>query len=641
MDNRQYYPTPLSLAQKAWALFQQPVELLLEPSAGQGHLVKSHCPHFAEMTQEEIAEHHRQRRRWGYRTGHEIKWIACEINADFHPLLKEEGAEIVGYDFLDMKDASMVSHVLMNPPFNDGDTHVLHAWKILHAGEIVAIINAETIRNPFSVQRQKLVRLIEQHGHVEFLSGEFLGEDVVRETAVEVALVYLNKVPDVALNLDAILAGLKPAEDEIASQPAAQDAMNALALPTDFIDRVVGDYETAASALKAYAQALAVKNSARARLGKTFTQLQAEQGEARAAGGDRPTLSTHKDQASVMSMVRKAILEETQEMRAAAWTQVLNSTELLKKLSSAAQRDVQSQFETIRQLEFNRSNIHGFFAGLLASMDDIATNMVLAVFDMIIERDNANCVFYKSWKSNQRHKGVGMRIKRTRFVLPLNRGEYSADSYMSSGMQLALRDIDKTCRFLDGKSTEEGFGLYELFSRHFQRLVAGERLASDYIEARYYPGTGTVHFFPTNMEVIERMNRFVGRARQWLPPDMDQANDDFKTAYERAEKMQADYETEIKKTSASRNYRSVVYAMLKGNEEQAVSDVAELENAIQTVLTKEGLNPQAVLPTVKVVPQIATEVLSNEGNSAEMQDGPKHIPATAPTQVNESQMTLI
>lgn len=39
--------------------------------------------------------------------------------------------------------------------------------------------------------------MIEEFGDVEFISGAFVGPDVIREADVDVALVYLRKVADV------------------------------------------------------------------------------------------------------------------------------------------------------------------------------------------------------------------------------------------------------------------------------------------------------------------------------------------------------------------------------------------------------------------------------------------------------------
>lgn len=587
----QFYPTPQHLAHKAWSLFKQPVQLLLEPHGGKGDLAHAYRIGFPEVdTDSELS---RLRHRFGWETGkvvRDLKWHTCEINPDMHPILKERGATIVGYDFLQMQSAARFSHILANPPFADGDKHLLHAWKIAHAAEIVFILNAETIRNPFSATRQKVVELIEKHGHVQFLADQFIGSDVERQTSVEIALVYLKKEPEALLNLDKALEGLKPATSGMNTYGAPE--LNALALPMDFIDRVVEDYEIACKASVEFAHAQALLSVAENRLGLTFEEMVTKG----LTANDRPKQTNPAD------VVRNVINQQFDSLRERAWAQILRSTKLLDSLSVAARKEVESQFQTIQLLEFNKVNVHGFFAGVLDNLGNLNDKMILTLFDSILERDTDNAAFYQSWKSNQKHKALGMRIKRTRFILPLARGDYSTSRYASHGVLSALADIDKVFRLLDGKHTivqpdKNGLvidnGLRACFNddRKFSALVNGERLDTEYLSVRYYPGKGTIHFFPRNMDVIERFNRYVGRIRQWLPPDMEKADKGFVEQYEKAEKLTPAYCEAFNKNRSSYYYSSPVYSLLKNLKgvEESNQDVLKLIDAVQTVQHQHGI----------------------------------------------------
>jgi len=55
----------------------------------------------------------------------------------------------------------------------------------------VCILNAETIRNPFSAKRKLLKNIVEQHGTVEFKQNAFT--EAERKTGVEIAIVRLEK----------------------------------------------------------------------------------------------------------------------------------------------------------------------------------------------------------------------------------------------------------------------------------------------------------------------------------------------------------------------------------------------------------------------------------------------------------------
>jgi hypothetical protein len=76
-----------------------------------------------------------------------------------------------------------------------------------------------------------------------------------------------------------------------------------------------------------------------------------------------------------------------------------------------------------------------------------------------------------------------------------------------------------------------------LFDRNFSLLKNGARVSTEYFDIRYYQGIGTIHFFPKNKAVVDRLNRLVGKERQWLPEDDKSAPKEFWAQYNDAEKI--------------------------------------------------------------------------------------------------------
>lgn len=68
----------------------------------------------------------------------------------------------------------------------------------MYRGQIIFIINAESIRNPYSNTKKDLVRKLNELGaEIEFLENQFL--DAERTTGVEIALISIiidRKVED-------------------------------------------------------------------------------------------------------------------------------------------------------------------------------------------------------------------------------------------------------------------------------------------------------------------------------------------------------------------------------------------------------------------------------------------------------------
>lgn len=561
----QFYPTTESLVKRAWAKFQNRVFVrVLEPSAGEAHLAKGRPDHGSH----------------GYYSGPLAPIDCIEIDVTKHPILREEGFDVIGVDFMQFDGTGAIySHIIMNPPFADGAKHVLKAWEILYEGECVAILNAETIRNPFSKERELLVRLIAQHGEVEFIEGAFAGADAERKTDVDVALVYLKKESSFSKDLAGdILDGLKR-EGHIGLDAGFED-INELAIPANFVENSVLAFEAAVKSMRksVFAEARAAKYAAR--LGMTMEQMNAEQTEA-----------PKKAEGSLV-WVQREVYKRHADFKSRAWTGILRSTEVLSRLSSSAQKRIEAEFETIKLLEFSQSNIYGFLGGLAAKQGDIQTGMALDVFDLITRFHSDNVVHFMGWKSNDRHRVAGRRIKTTRFVIPGNKTESYSRDLSWDGKQM-LRDFDKVFAMLDGKIYPDN-GLEAVFDNHFSELRNGGRVSSSYFDVRYYPNAGTIHFFARDKKLVDRLNKLVGRSRKWLPPEGERVSDAFWIQFDKAESFDKEIRAEASK--GTRNWYENPFDRMTyrdGDEKEAAE--AKVTAAIAVVLEKHGIDPIAML----------------------------------------------
>lgn len=558
MDNLQFYPTPRDLARRAWQKFKnKDFSKVLEPSAGKGDLALA------------CTENDRLRKS--------ILPDCCEIDITKHSALREKGLNVVGFDFMQFSTGSIYSHIIMNPPFADGAKHVLKAWDILWDGEIVAVINAETLRNAFSRERQLLVSIIAQHGEVEFLECTFSVPEAERKTDVEIALVYLRKQANVSEDIiGPILDELK--RDSMTEETLAGDYREAaeLALPNSLVENSVAAFNAAVRAMRE-----AVCTEARAQyyanlLGDTMATRNGD------AGRTDPNDS--------VDYVRATIGKRYIELKDRAWAGILRSANVTSRLSSAAQKRVEREFEQIKQLEFTVLSIYGFLCGIVESQGKIQIDMACDVFDMITKFHTDNTVFYKGWKSNDKHRTCGMQVKTTRFILP----RHSTDSWQSNlswESEQMLRDFDKVFAMLDCKSTPE-VGLYDLFRGSFNELRCSKRLSSSYFDVRYYPGAGTIHFFPRSKKLVGRLNLLVGRYRQWLPPEEARVSEAFWLQYDGADKFDKEIRAEINKLArGGSSWNHPLYCLYRtGDDERKAKAEADIDEAISTVLERHGIN---------------------------------------------------
>lgn len=515
-EDFQFYPTPKALAEQAWSMFKDTDYVrILEPSAGDGDLLAPFVDNYGNRWQSK-------------RFSRPVDVL--EIDASKHPLLQSKGAKVVGHDFLEFTGVARYSHIIMNPPFAQGVQHLLHAWTHLYDGEIVCVLNAETLRNPFSKERQHLVRLVAQHGSVEFVANAF--SDAQRQTDVEVALVHLVKRAQ-ASNLVGDLLGELSKDRAAHEEDLSFSFRQQLTLPRGFVEDAVLRFDAAVVAAKASAEAQAKAAYYSRLLGRTFNELSMKEMDAGRAEAE--------SLASTPKAVRALFVQAYDELKDRAWMSVLRSTEVLSKLSSKAQKRMEAEFENIKTLEFTAKNVYGFFQGLCEAASAIQIDMVLDVFTEVTRYHEDNTVFYMGWKSNGRHRTAGMRLKTTRFILP-GHGTESYNRGLDFDSRRQLADFDKVFAMLDGKHESKVQGLVALFEdpAAFERLRKGSREQSAYFEVRYYPKRGTIHFFPRSKELMDRLNRVVGQHYQWLPPQHDDANEDFHQQYEQAERFDSE-----------------------------------------------------------------------------------------------------
>lgn len=561
-DRLQFFVTPPELAARVWERFKdRSFSRVLDAFAGTGALSDA-APH-------------------SWRRHSELSIDCIELDASKHPILRDKGRAVVGLDFFAFEGGEVYSHVVMNPPFAHGARAVLKAWDMLWEGEVTAIINAETVRNPFSAERARLVKLIEDHGSVEFIADAFQGPDVEREANVEIALVHLVKPAECAHDwIGGLLASM--AVDK--NQESDLQLPGELALPQSFVETQCAAFRAAVKAMREAVRMEAVATVYANRIGQTMAELN---GAPRTSGDAFD--------------VRKTLEARYGGLKDRAWSSVLRSTETLSRLSQKVQRQAESQFESIKKLEFNESNVYGFLLGLVESQPEMQIDMACEVFDTITRYHSDNTVFYRGWKSNDKHRTCGMRIRTSRFILPGHR----ADSWMSSPRwetQQMLADFDKVFAMLDGKR-EPAMGLCKVFSDRYADLKHGQRVSSSYFDIRYYPGAGTIHFFARDKTLVDRLNRVVGRRRQWLPPEAERVAEAFWLQFDQAEKLDKEVREGVRKGCSRWDdpFRELMWNDSEGRSAAAGDRIA---GVIDQVLTAHGITLSLDAPQASQQPPL-------------------------------------
>ena len=193
--NKNFYPTPEKLvkkmaekAKKEFKMYYRGGYKILEPSAGTGNIIEIFKEEFPNSNIDcfELDDNIRAILK------ENIK-IWNERNKNRHSNVRYGDINIIGDDFMTNEYIGSYNLIIMNPPFDNGDKHLLKAIKMQErfGGDIVCLLNAETIKNPYSNARQELIKLIEKYdGEIEYIQNAF--SDAERKTDVEVALITIR-----------------------------------------------------------------------------------------------------------------------------------------------------------------------------------------------------------------------------------------------------------------------------------------------------------------------------------------------------------------------------------------------------------------------------------------------------------------
>lgn len=505
MDTLQFYPTPAALARQAWRMFEKDLfGRVLEPSAGRGHLLSA------------LIES--EKYRWRNPIG---RVDVIEINVEHHPVLREKGFHVVDVDFLNHRSSISYDAIIMNPPFRNGVDHVLHAWDLLKDGELVAIINAETVRNPNSAKRKHLLNLIEEYGRVEFVQSAFEDPDTLRRTAVEVALVHMKKATKIELPDFSTLMREDDREDiQVQAGP-----LNELALPDGTIKNTVRAFQAAVEAMKQACIAEATANYYAALIAVKKNEPQDDSEHT----GKQPEVPAIR-----FGNLQKTINERYDALKEKAWRKVLEATEFTSRFTNKVREDIEGKLNELVTMEFTVQNIYALLDGLIASRSELDMQMLEDVFDKITRYTTVgNRAYYHGWKSNDAHR-LGWKIKKRRFILPHMAASFTRD--VSWDACRLLDDIDRAFAFLDGK-TEPMYAMSQSIERHKDAIASRQRISSDYFDIRFFSGAGTMHFFPKRQDLLDRLNLLVGQRRQWIPDNFAEAPAAFREQYEKADKV--------------------------------------------------------------------------------------------------------
>lgn len=483
-DYKELYPTPDDVIEKMLSgVDYNCAKTVLEPSAGKGNL----------------AHGVRIRARVQYQT---IEIDCVEIDPDLRNLLKGAGERVIGDDFLSFKTMKQYDLILMNPPFSEGDKHLAKALQMQknHGGAVIALVNAETIRNPYTNLRKEIVDVIDEAGgSVEYLRYAFA--EAERQTDVEVALVKVQfpKPKRISSIMERIQKAKEMEEPEVNSKEFLAD--------NDFIKSIVDQYEMEVAA--------GVKLIEEYKALQPYILNDFKKKEAEYDFDCLLRLKVGDQEASVNGFVKS--------VRAKYWRALFSNPKFTGKLTSNVLDEFQSKVSELRDIEFSVFNILEIKWDMMRSVAQGVEQSIVDLFDKFCKAwycdgMGTSIHYYNGWKTNSAYKVNKKAILRLDAFRNIRKefdpiwSNYSLDG----GCLRKLYDMEKCFNFLDNGRTEDGAKMESILRS------AKEHEQTKNIDLKYFTVTfykkGTCHIIFKDDELLKKFNIFGAQHRGWLPP---------------------------------------------------------------------------------------------------------------------------
>lgn len=483
----QFYPTPKNLVNRMLDLVDwERVQFALEPSAGKGDIAQG------------IRERLKQKKR-------PCQLDCVEIDQELRAVLKQRGFTVVENDFLAWDAQTRYDLIAMNPPFREGDRHLLHALDLMtHGGQIVCLLNASTLERAESHARQDLMNRLHQYrATVQTLTGAF--SDAERRTDVDVALVYVD-IPKEA-EKDVWPDDMRRAADLPETEQETTDIVDA-----DFFKAIVQRYQM------------------EARIGlKMIDQFQ----NLNRFVGDREIirLSVANPEEVEMSLQNKYV----RELRAQYWKILFEAREMQQLMTREVRDAYLSKLQTFRAFDFTMDNILRVKIELSKTLVSNVEDAIMKVFDDLTYEHsmgkNNNIHYYNGWKTNKACR-VNKKVIVPFWGLYDSRWGGSWTTYRAKDY---LMELEKILGYLDNGRTD-GMSCENVIHAAFNTAADrydGRKLNCKFFDVEFKK-KGTVHIYFTDERLLKKFNLFAGRKKNWLPDGYGSTRYDDMTEEEKA-----------------------------------------------------------------------------------------------------------
>lgn len=492
-DQNQFYPTPPELSLKLFNLVEQRIDYrtrVLDCSAGDGALLEP----FLKLKKTKVSSSSDDQARAG------TNIFAIEIEQDLRYVLQGKGYSVIGTDFLSFYEPQKFNVIVMNPPFNDGDDHLLHAWDFLEdAGELFCILNKETIDNPYSTKRKLVKSIIETNGELIDLGQAF--QNARRKTNVETVLVKLKKPKSVAKKFQGFNSD--NFENDIISD---KDFAASPLTKTDYIKTLCDRYKAAENALIARHDAQKQLDFYLDGIGYGVYHLERED----TIGRD-----------SLRSSVK--LEDQLAAIKLKFWEELFHKSELTAKATSDFQAKFMGFAKSQAKMSFNYANCLEVLISVIGNKQNIFQDAIDNLFKIGCSFDKTNTTHWEGWVNNSAWKWNKKLVVPYAFSYSNSDGFSQGYGRHSDRAKDFLDDLDKVLSMISGEPIE--ISSRKVYSDHIHRLTYqsgsydiaySSWFETTFLKFRIYK-KGTIHIEIIDQSLLAEFNRRAAEGKPWMP----------------------------------------------------------------------------------------------------------------------------
>lgn len=487
----EFYPTPDSVIYKMIdGIKWDEIETILEPSAGKGNIVDI------------VNQKMKSARDCSYNRSEYESDIDCiEINPQLQNVLRSKNYRVVADDFLSYNTYKKYNLIIMNPPFSNGEQHLMKAIEMQEdGGYIVCILNAETIKNPYSNSRKALVqKLSEYNAEITYMSDAFISAE--HKTNVEIAIIKIKIKP--TEHKSYFYEKLRNDHQYDDTKHSDKEQYGTL-VKNDFIDSIVDQYN------------LEVRSGIE--LIKEYWAMQPHilNSFDKDDNYKKPIIKMcFNDDSRYDSTL--SINKYVQAVRRKYWTALFNNKEFTRLLTSNLRDNYYNRINELVNFDFSFYNIYTIKQEMAKNMVTGVEDEIVRLFDELSQKYSwskefgNNIHYYNGWSHNKAW------YINSKIIIPMNIYDGIFEDFRYDHGEDKFHDIEKSLNYLDTNGNQYNPNDLHMILEIAKKNKQTRNIQTDYLTIDFYK-KGTVHITFNNLELLKKLNLYGSKRKGWLPP---------------------------------------------------------------------------------------------------------------------------